>query len=167
MWYVVILMCAVKKWSVEMVIGLVSSGSPGSPTGRRDLLSQSEMVIKSWCGRNWCCIGWWLIASYWRLCAAYLPSPLHCPLRLGSPPSISSSSSLVWVCFHWCCSVAYCVSRAAAVCWVSVSMWMLKKILWLVAVCSSYNSLLSAPLLSFGYIFLCELIFSRLQQHRW
>ena len=34
-----------------------------------------------------------------------------------------------------------------------------EKILWLVAVCSSYNSLLSAPLLSFGYIFLCELIF--------
>jgi hypothetical protein len=34
---------------------------------------------------------------------------------------------LVWVCFRWCCSVAYCEWRAAAGCWVSVSMWMLKK----------------------------------------
>ena len=34
-----------------------------------------------------------------------------------------------------------------------------EKILWLVAVCSSCDSLLSAPLLLFGCIFLCELIF--------
>jgi hypothetical protein len=45
MWYVVILMCAVKKWSVEMVIGLVPTGSPGSPTGRRDLLSQWSLRV--------------------------------------------------------------------------------------------------------------------------
>ena len=104
-------------------------------------------------------MGWWLAASYWRLCAACLPSPLRCPLRSGIPPSISSSLSLVWVCFRWCCSVAYCVSRAAAVCVVSAFYVNGEKVLWLVAVCLSCGSLLSAPLLPFGCIFLCELVF--------
>ena len=56
----------------------------GNGHGVRRMLSRIEMVDEKESGRNCFCLGWWLAASYWRLCAACLPSPLpHCTLTSG------------------------------------------------------------------------------------